>query len=39
MNDKVSDLNLVFSTPIWGFLVKDYVKLNMNMLKYERICI
>jgi len=34
MNDKVSDLNLVFSTPIWGFLVKDYVKLNTNMLKY-----
>ena len=34
MNDKVSDLNLVFSTPIWGFLVKDYTKLNINMLEY-----
>ena len=34
MNDKVSDLNLVFSTPIWGFLVKDYTKLNVNMLEY-----
>ena len=34
MNDKISDLNLVFSTPIWGFLVKDYTKLNINMLEY-----
>ena len=34
MNDKILDLNLVFSTPIWGFLVKDYAKLNINMLEY-----
>jgi len=34
MNDKVLNLNLVFSTPIWGFLVKDYAKLNINMLEY-----
>ena len=34
MNDKVLDLNLVFSTPIWGFLVKDCAKLNINMLEY-----
>ena len=34
MNDKVLNLNLVFSTPIWGFLVKDYTKLNINMLEY-----
>ena len=34
MNDKILDLNLVFSTPIWGFLVKDYEKLNINMLEY-----
>ena len=34
MNDKILDLNLVFSTPIWGFLVKDYTKLNINMREY-----
>ena len=33
MNDKILDLNLFFSTPIWGSLVKDYEKLNINLLK------
>ena len=34
MNDKILDLKLVFSTPIWASIVKDYTKLNVNMLEY-----
>ena len=34
MNEKLSDLNLVFSTPIWGSLVDDYKNLNEKMLQY-----
>ena len=34
MNKKLSDLNLVFSTPIWGSLVDDLENLNKKMLKY-----
>ena len=34
MNEKLSDLNLVFSTPIWGSLVDDFENLNIKMLSY-----
>ncbi len=34
MNSNVKDLNLVFSTPIWSFLVDDYEKINNTIFKY-----
>lgn len=34
MNEKLSDLNLIFSTPIWGSLVDNLENLNNKMLKY-----
>ena len=34
MNEKLSDLNLVFSTPIWGSLIDDFENVNHKMLKY-----
>ena len=34
MNDKIFDLKLVFSTPIWASMVKDCIKLNINMHEY-----
>ena len=37
MNEKLSDLNLVFSTPIWGSLVDDFQNLNIKMLNYIQI--
>ena len=34
MSNNIEDLNLVFSTPIWAFVVKDSVKLNLEILKF-----
>ena len=34
MANKVDDLNLVFSTPIWAFLVDNYANINKEMLEY-----
>ena len=34
MNEKLSDLNLVFSTPIWGSLIDDFENVNHKMLQY-----
>ena len=34
MNTRVSDLNLIFSTPIWISLVPNYKELNEKMLGY-----
>jgi uncharacterized protein (TIGR02466 family) len=34
MNEKLSDLNLVFSTPIWGSLIDDFENLNKKMRNY-----
>jgi len=34
MSKKLSELNLVFSTPIWTSLVDDYKNINAQMLKY-----
>ena len=34
MSENISELNLVFSTPIWTSLVDDYQNINTKMLKY-----
>ena len=34
MSEKLSDLNLVFSTPIWASLIKDYENLNEKLYNY-----
>ena len=34
MTENLSELNLVFSTPIWTSLVDDYQNINAKMLKY-----
>ena len=34
MSENLSELNLVFSTPIWTSLVDDYQNINAKMLKY-----
>lgn len=34
MNEKLSELNLVFSTPIWASLIKDYENLNIELYNY-----
>ena len=34
MNSKVNELNLVFSTPIWAFLIDDYKNINSEMNLY-----
>ena len=34
MSEKLSDLNLVFSTPIWASLIKDYENLNEKLYDY-----
>ncbi len=34
MNEKLSDLNMVFSTPIWASLINDYEILNVKLYSY-----
>ena len=34
MNSKVNELNLVFSTPIWAFLIDNHDDINVQMLNY-----
>ena len=34
MNTRVSDLNLIFSTPIWVSLVPNYEEINEKMFSY-----
>ena len=36
MNENVSNINLVFSTPIWASLINNYEELNINILKYVK---
>lgn len=34
MNDKLSDINLIFSTPVWTFLIPKYKEVNKKMNLY-----
>jgi uncharacterized protein (TIGR02466 family) len=34
MNNRVTDLNLIFSTPIWTSIVPNYKEINKKMLDY-----
>ena len=34
MNSKANELNLVFSTPLWAFIIDDHENLNTEMLGY-----
>ena len=34
MRNNAIDLNLVFSSPIWGFLINNHEKLNQDLINY-----
>ena len=34
MSERVSELNLFFSTPVWTSKIKNYLEINKNILQY-----